>query len=261
MPTVSVLIPAFRATATIREAVDSILACEASATGKVEVVVAPDDGSGEYATAFAGAPGVLVLEPTWRLGPGPSRNRARAASSGKWLTMLDADDAVSPGYLDELLSLAQSTRSDCVFSRIRYEHDGQPVRELPEASVLDAAAMAAFAGSIHALYRRELWIDYPDTLAEDAFVDASLLDAVGGTAPLSGAIYRARLRPDGICATTPQATFNTVYRQVLGQSPSTVVTDVFAAKLTLGLLHDRHIAGGGALSFHHFVARTMNNYK
>jgi hypothetical protein len=56
--------------------------------------------------------------------------------------------------------------------------------------------MAAFAGSIHALYRRELWMAYPDMFAEDVYVDALQLEAAGGSAPLADAIYVASLRPD-----------------------------------------------------------------
>lgn len=255
MAIVSVLVPAFRATATIREAIESILECQVAAGGHVQVVVAPDDESIEYASMLRGYESVLVLEPTWRLGPGPGRNRARAAASGEWLTLIDADDAVSPGYLDELLRVANSTGASCVFSRTRYEQEGHLVRELPPGATLDASSMAAFAGSIHALYQRDLWIDYPDDLAEDAFVEASLLSAVGGSAPLaSAAIYSCRLGPQGLCATTPQERFNDAYRHVLAGAPNAVVIDVFAARLAMGILYAKHGERGGTLSFHQFVA-------
>jgi glycosyltransferase involved in cell wall biosynthesis len=254
MPIVSVLVPAFRATTTIRDAIESTLACELGAAGDVQVVVAPDDESVEYASMFKGLESVHVLEPTSRLGPGRARNRAAAAAVGAWITMVDADDAVSPGYLDDLLRLARATGASCVFSRTRYEEEGHLVRELAPAAALETSSMAAFAGSIRALYRRDLWIDYPDMLAEDVFVEASLLNAVGGSAPLSNAVYLCRLRPQGICATTPQESFNAAYRQILAAAPNPVVTDVFAAKLTMGILYAKHMQRGGALSFHQFVA-------
>lgn len=94
---VSVLMPAYRASRTIKAAVGSVLSCQTAAAGRLEVVIAPDDGDKVYEDLFADDERVVVLTPTFGEGPGASRNRAKRASRGRWITMLDSDDTVSPG--------------------------------------------------------------------------------------------------------------------------------------------------------------------
>lgn len=260
MPLVSVLVPARDAGATIRDAVLSVLDCGLAIAGEVQVVVAPDDGSTRYDTDLAGLPGVLVLEPTIGAGPGPSRNRAREAAAGSWLTLLDADDLVSPHYLDALLELAERTGARCVFSRMSYEKHGRVVRELPDAPFIDAARMSRFVGSIRAFFRRELWLDFPDMLAEDVWVESTLLHTVGGRAPLSRlALYRAQLRAGTLCSKTPQSEMNASYRRATADASNPVTAAVFSAKLHIGTRYADHLATGGALTFHEFVAASTLN--
>jgi glycosyltransferase involved in cell wall biosynthesis len=255
MTSVSVLVPAAGATDTIVEAVESILHCELARAGKVEVVVAPDDESREYCALLSHLPDVLVLEPTSRRGPGFGRNRARTAASGEWFTLLDADDLVVPGYLDSLTDLASRSTAQCVFSRTRYEAVGGAfIRELPLEPQISASSMASFAGSIRALFRCELWIEFPDTIAEDVWVESNLLDRSGGRAPLANTIYRARVLPNSLCSSMPQDHMNAAYRVALSKSTNRVTTEVFAAKLQWGLRYRAHLAAGGQMSFHEFVA-------
>jgi glycosyltransferase involved in cell wall biosynthesis len=255
MPLVSVLIPALDAGHTVRAAVESMLDCDLAHAGEVQVVVAPDDGSMQYDACMRGLRGVVVLEPTHRVGPGPSRNRARQAAAGAWLTLLDADDLVSSGYLDDLVDLAQRTGAACVFSRTAYEDDGRLVRVLPRSPYIDRERMSSFVGSIRAFFRREIWLDFPAMMAEDVWVESSLLHAVGGRAPLSDrALYRAQLRSASLCVTTPQAELNACYRQAIDQAPNPLTAAVFTAKLEMGQRFAQHMAGGGTLGFHDFVA-------
>ncbi len=99
---VSVLMPVARGSHTIVNAVKSILDCDLAGKEEVEIVIAPDDGSHAYAEVLEGFPHCAVLEPTWFQGSGAGRNRAFAASRGAWITIVDADDTVFPGYLDIL---------------------------------------------------------------------------------------------------------------------------------------------------------------
>jgi Glycosyl transferase family 2 len=252
---VSVLMPAHRAARTIKAAVNSVLSCSTAAAGRLEVVIAPDDGDKIYQALFANDARVVVLPATCGEGPGASRNRAKRASRGRWITMLDADDTVSPGYVDELLKLAAINPRPVAYSRTRYLNPyGGVVRELPASDAIDVPTFVAFAGSIHPLYCRSFWIPYPESVAEDVFVDAMLLEGAGGMAPLSTAIYVAHLHAESLCASTPQQVFNATYRRILGQCHGGVLMDVFAAKLSIGTLYGEHLRKGGQFGFHEYVA-------
>ena len=68
--TVSVLMPAYRAARTIKAAVGSVLSCQTAAAGRLEVVIAPDDGDKVYEDLFADDERVVVLKATCSEGPG-----------------------------------------------------------------------------------------------------------------------------------------------------------------------------------------------
>jgi glycosyltransferase involved in cell wall biosynthesis len=251
---VSVLMPAYRAARTIKAAVDSVLCCQTAEAGRLEVVIAPDDGDKVYEGLFANDARVVVLKASCGEGPGASRNRAKQASRGRWITMLDADDTVTPGYVDELLKLAAGNKNSVAYSRTRYVNlRGGVVRELPASHAIDVPGFVAFAGSIHPLYCRSLWVPYAESVAEDVIVDAMLLEGAGGLAPLSMAVYVAQLHDDSLCARTPQSVFNATYRRILGQCQRGVLLDVFAAKLSMGTLYGEHLRKGGGLRFHEYV--------
>jgi hypothetical protein len=252
---VSVLMPAYSAVRTIKAAVDSVLCCQTAEAGRLEVVIAPDDGDKVYEDLFANDARVVVLKATCGEGPGASRNRAMRASRGRWITMLDADDTVTPGYVDELLTLAAGHAHPVAYSRMRYVNlSGGVVRELPASHAIDVPAFVAFAGSIHPLYCRSLWVEYPESVAEDVIVDAMLLEGAGGVAPLSTAVYVAQLHAESLCARTPQQVFDATYRRILGQCRAGVLMDVFAAKLSMGVLYGQHLRKGGRLGFHEYAS-------
>ncbi|MCX7799097.1 MAG: glycosyltransferase [Fimbriimonadales bacterium] len=89
----SVIVPCFNASGTLRQAIDSALAQTHADT---EVVVV-DDGSTDGSAAIAASYGervVLVRQPN--RGLSAARNAGVAESSGEFLTLLDADDALMP---------------------------------------------------------------------------------------------------------------------------------------------------------------------
>jgi glycosyltransferase involved in cell wall biosynthesis len=252
---ISVIVPAHKATATIEKAVFSVLDCQAAMHGGVEVVIAPDDGERVYEEIFHRDSRVVVIEPTDRDGPGASRNRAMRACRGRWLTKLDADDKVSPRYLDQLLEAASINKNSIAYSRTSYrDSSGKTVRQLQMTDELSVPKFAVFAGSIHSLYCRSLWIDYPDFVGEDVFVDVMLLARAGGIAPLCNAVYFAQLHGESLCARTSQDVFNAAYREVLARFDETALIDVFATKLSIGTLFGEHVLRGGSHGFHQYVA-------
>lgn len=103
-PTVSVVIPAYNAAATIEAAIRSVLhqSCR-----DMEVIVVDDgstDGTAERAQAFGDRVRYVRQE---RAGPGPARNRGVAEARGAYVALLDADDLWLPRKLEIQLSVFQ----------------------------------------------------------------------------------------------------------------------------------------------------------
>jgi len=101
-PVLSICIPSYNLEEWTAAAVDSALAV--GSPDEVEVVVV-DDGSTdrtvETLEQFAGAPNLKVHQPE-HLGMVPNFNRAVRATSGRWFTVLGADDELSPDYYEHL---------------------------------------------------------------------------------------------------------------------------------------------------------------
>lgn len=112
---VTFLIPAFNAEETIVRAIGSALAQEGVT---VEVVVVDDcstDRTIEIARSFAD---VRIVALARNRGPGGARNAGIAAARGRWIAMLDADDAVYPDRLRRLVSLAEEKNGRIVVDNL-----------------------------------------------------------------------------------------------------------------------------------------------
>jgi len=90
LPTVSVIVPAFRQARYVADCLDSI--AHQTYAGRIEVVVVDDgcpDGCGDVAAAHPLSPIVIRQD---NAGVAAARNRGIAESSGEYLAFLDADD-------------------------------------------------------------------------------------------------------------------------------------------------------------------------
>lgn len=96
-PTVSVIIPAYNAAATIGRAVESVLA----QTCPAREIFVVDDGSADDTAAIAARypPPVRVLRQS-NGGPGAARNLGARHAQAEWLGLLDADDYWLPHKLE-----------------------------------------------------------------------------------------------------------------------------------------------------------------
>ena len=93
-PEVSVVIPAYRAGATLRRAVRSVLASGLPAN-QIEIAIASDDGQ-DYSAMVPPEIALVQADPgPIASGVGPARNRAVNVASGRFLAFLDADDTSS----------------------------------------------------------------------------------------------------------------------------------------------------------------------
>lgn len=101
-PSISVVIPAYNAAATLARAIESVLA----QTWPAHQIVVVDDGSADRTADVArqlkdGAGGdrIRVLQQP-NAGPSAARNRGVAEATGEWVAFLDADDWYYPERLE-----------------------------------------------------------------------------------------------------------------------------------------------------------------
>ena len=103
---VSVIVPAYNATATLARAVQSVIA---QGTAGVEVIVVDDassDGTAELAASLPPPDGGLkVLRQGVNAGPAAARNAGLRAARGEAVCFLDADDEYLPGFLRRCLGV------------------------------------------------------------------------------------------------------------------------------------------------------------
>ena len=113
---VSVIIPVYRAVATIDRALASVAAQTVMPREIIIVDDGSDDGTEEKARTWSSRMGEtkLVVFKEDHHGPGATRNKALSEASGTYVAFLDADDEWLPTKLEKSLSVLQETESDIV---------------------------------------------------------------------------------------------------------------------------------------------------
>ncbi len=108
---ISVIIPAYNASAYLAECLDSVLCQDA---GEETEVIVIDDGSTDDTRAIAlGHEGVRVVS-TPNRGLSAARNEGIRHARGEWTAFVDADDRLLPGALRLMLDAAVATRAEVV---------------------------------------------------------------------------------------------------------------------------------------------------
>lgn len=257
-PDISVIIPVFRAQDTLARALASIQVPNGLS---VEVILSIDDG-GDYSAFEQISPGVrIVSDGSNRSGPGPTRNRGFAASMGKTIAYLDADDAWSPDYLERLFPIAKD--EGCAFAPTVIEStDGQVLLRVPgegqdRLMLSDFAKWGASFHPVHAagLPRGTASGPFWNAPAQDVMHAVEVFMACGLTAALVQDVsYRLRL---GESTVTTADDFSDRLKQAYADYDhalsNTWAQTLFAAK---SALNDRYMAERAAgESFYAFVAR------
>ncbi|AWC22843.1 GalNAc(5)-diNAcBac-PP-undecaprenol beta-1,3-glucosyltransferase [Aminobacter sp. MSH1] len=125
-PDVSFVIAAYDAEATLGRAIDSALA-QRGVT--VEVIVV-DDCSSDATLKLARScddARVCVLALEKNRGPGGARNAGLDAARGRWVAVLDSDDAVLPGRLAAMITRAEQSSAEMAVDNIAViREDGTP---------------------------------------------------------------------------------------------------------------------------------------
>lgn len=272
-PLVSVLIPVYRARATLAR---SIACLHAQSLPDWEAVVAVDDGDPGYPQLLAEA-GLLdprirfVSTGGVRTGVARARNVALDAARGRLVAPLDADDTFEPDRLATLApsALARGAASDDV--RIVEEADGTLLRSwLPpgEGPVeLDAELLLEDPVPILPVVDRTLglrWLEVP--ICDDVVFNLLLLDRLGSYPIVRRAMRVYRQRPDSEC-NAPDAVFRAEagYRRVLAMLDSgelrlqpelaRKVRANFRQRIAINAAFGRARARGWVGSYQAFVAR------
>ena len=125
MPTVSVIVPVYRAEITLRRCVDSIIR---QTYDRLEIILVDDgspDGSGAICDAYAAADSRVTAVHRVNGGPAAARNEGLARASGAWLGFVDSDDHLDPDMYGYLLDLARRCDADIVQCGIIREETGR----------------------------------------------------------------------------------------------------------------------------------------
>lgn len=117
---VSIIVAAWRASAFIEKAIASALA----STGVSVEVIAVDDASPDDTFAVLSRlaqadPRVIALRLPQNGGPSAARNRAIEVARGRFIAVLDADDAILPGRFAELVTLADARNADIAVDNMK----------------------------------------------------------------------------------------------------------------------------------------------
>lgn len=137
----SLIIPCYRAAATLERAVDSALD---GAPDDLEVLLVDDgspDGTGALCDRLAARdPRIRALHRP-NGGAGAARNTGLEAATGRWVLFLDADDELLPGLWQALVR-CDAEADMILFGLRRASAPGQPVlAPLPEGSYRGLAAL------------------------------------------------------------------------------------------------------------------------
>jgi succinoglycan biosynthesis protein ExoO len=203
-PAISVVIPAFRAAATLPETCASLLR---QTMTDWEAIIASDDGT-DYLAVLAGA-GICdgrlrqVSTGAQGSGEGHARKRALAAARAPVIANLDADDLFRPDRLERLLPLALAHGAAVDNTGVHGE-DGR----LYKRPVPDAVAVAALTLDVvlkpriplFPVFRRELagagWTSVP--FAADVLFNLELLSLTGTMVIHPEPLYLYLKRPGSI---------------------------------------------------------------
>jgi succinoglycan biosynthesis protein ExoO len=112
---ITVVVPAYNAEASLERAVDSVLAQTLPPTQVVLVDDASTDGTLALMRKLAARHPELVVVPlAENSGPGHARNRAFDMATGDWVAIHDADDTISPGRFAAMVALGDEQHADVV---------------------------------------------------------------------------------------------------------------------------------------------------
>lgn len=120
LPSISVIIPVYKAKDTVDATLDNVLSQEFESFEVICVDDCGGDGTADRITERARLDTrVRLIRNTENMGPGASRNAGIRAARGAYVFFLDADDSLPPRALQNLFDAARRTRSPMVRGAFR----------------------------------------------------------------------------------------------------------------------------------------------
>jgi succinoglycan biosynthesis protein ExoO len=173
IPDVSFVIAAYNAEETLERAIDSALAQGAVS---MEVIVVDDcstDGTREIAGNHAD-PRVRLVAMARNGGPGAARNAGLDAARGRWVAVLDSDDALRPDRMARLIARAEKAEAQIAVDNLDVirEDVGTMLPMFPEAMLtrMPKLTLAKFIAS-NMIFRSEHNFGYMKPIFERAFIE------------------------------------------------------------------------------------------
>ena len=146
MPTISVIVPVYKAEKYIESCVSSILS---QTYGDFELILVDDgspDRSGEICDALAATDTRIRVIHKENGGAATARNAGLDVANGDFIAFIDGDDCVHPQYLEFLLALQQKTDADfamCYYDFFKEEGEWFAGEPQTEYALLDGTEMLA----------------------------------------------------------------------------------------------------------------------
>ncbi|QIG38543.1 glycosyltransferase [Microbacterium sp. 4R-513] len=214
-PTVSVIVPAYRAAAYLRAGIPRL---EEQDFRDFEVVIV-EDGSGDDTAEAARElaerlPRVQAVVLEENGGVARARQRAVAESRGEYLWFIDADDGWPASALTTLVEAARRSEADVVVASALFVYQGGATRPLPSPESAPVEGREAFRmllrGEItghlwNKLFRRDVMAQAsfaPARVQSDLVMVADALAHAGRVSFTPQTVYEYRLRAGSIITST-----------------------------------------------------------
>jgi GT2 family glycosyltransferase len=213
-PTVSIITPAFNAEQYIEQTIESVLR---QTFDGFEMVIVDDgsiDGTAAIAARYARRDARIRLIRQANRGIAAARNAGLAASRGRYIALLDSDDAWLPSYLSDQLAVLERRPDIAVLSanalNVGGPSDGEPLLPMKDDGAVVPISLLTLieredAVSIFSVFRRDLLQaigGFDDTLRRSEDYDLWLRAAAAGLQiavnPRPLGLYRRR--PDSLSA-------------------------------------------------------------
>ncbi|HET9645560.1 MAG TPA: glycosyltransferase [Burkholderiaceae bacterium] len=153
-PAISVIIPAYNASATLGRAIGSVL----EQTRPAHEIIVVDDGSrdGTAEVARHYGPRVQIVQQA-NAGPSAARNRGVEAATGDWIAFLDADDWYYPDRLERHSRMIEADRAlDFLVGNFDYrDSSGTRMHSSMSVTRLGRELLAMYGSNGHAVIEGE----------------------------------------------------------------------------------------------------------
>ncbi|SIT45852.1 Glycosyl transferase family 2 [Paraburkholderia piptadeniae] len=164
VPSVTVVMANFNGESWIGEAIESVQRQSLSDWELIVVDDASTDASVEIVRAAADSdPRIVLLTSSSNAGPSVARNRALTCARGRWITILDSDDAFGEGRLASLLAKAEAdgegiAADDLLIMNESGSLTGHSLLDLKTSRTFDAVALvnAPHLGYLQPMIKAEL---------------------------------------------------------------------------------------------------------